>query len=521
MELIILLIIIFFVWRHFKKKKGSMKSKDTQTASSKTLSKSVSAEHQSGSSSTSSHPVSNEGFAFEGFPLYTPKPMAIGPRRGTAVPKSSLPVKDDPLLVGSEDTKNPDYAFACAEAFYKKYLDKYKAGKFDIDPSTGRTVRVWIEAGDILAKYYEMGYGCERNMQAALDILLELNKYITVQSNKEVRGKESEGETLAFCAGAENLLALGECYACLGKIQESAKFYRMAMASAKMFKYPEIFEQKILNSALGGYPVPANPTLAAELALKLVQQNKVFAAYSMLEVIDLQKMDYQKIGQSCEQDFHLYLAHGRATGSAYAAYKLGECYLYGKGTSQNIAHGLSLLHDASYSDNLNATELISDYLDGLNQVSYRDENGKKLSSSTSSRVDELQSQWMDRMWNMQDNTRILSMIQNVIDNHAGAENVIGKRVKPTIFQNIDEEKGDTDIENTSSDFFDFPYLIMDDWNRQWILDWNNGEEARYTLDPNFDQKTDIMDSLSDGVAYLKKADMRSGRATYMGRTFHW
>lgn len=521
MQLIILLIIIFFVWRHFKKKKKVIKNEATQTASSKTLSKPVSAEHQSGGTSATSHPVSNEDFAFEGFPLYAPKPMAIGPRRGTAVPESSLPVKDDPLLDGSEDTKNPDYAFACTEAFYKRYLDKYRAGKLDINPSTGRTVRVWIRTGDRLARYYEMGYGCERNMQAALDILLELNKYITVQSNKEVRGKEYEDETLAFCAGAENLLALGECYACLGKIQESEKFYRMAMASAKMFQYPEIFEQKILNSALGGYPVPANPTLAAELALKLVQQNKVFAAYSMLEVIDLQKMDYQKIGQSCEQDFHLYLAHGRATGSAYAAYKLGECYLYGKGTSQNIAHGLSLLHDASYSDSLNATQLISAYLDELNPASYRDEDGKKLSSTASSRVHELQSQWMDRVWNMEDNTRILSMIQNVIDNHAGAENIIGERVKPTIFQDIDEEKGDTDIENTSSDFFDFPYLIMDDWNRQWILDWNNGEEARYTLDPNFDQKTDITDSLSEGVAYLKKADMLSGRATYMGRTFHW
>lgn len=69
--------------------------------------------------------------------------------------------------------------------------------------------------------------------------------------------------------------------------------------------------------------------------------------------------------------------------------------------------------------------------------------------------------------------------------------------------------------------FDFPYLIMDDWNRQWSLDWNNGEEARYTLDPNYEQKTDVMDSLSDGVAYLKKADMLSGLATYRGRTFCW
>ena len=62
---------------------------------------------------------------------------------------------------------------------------------------------------------------------------------------------------------------------------------------------------------------------------------------------------------------------------------------------------------------------------------------------------------------------------------------------------------------------------MDEWNRQRILDWNNGEEASYTLDSNYEQKAEVMDSLSDGVAYLKKADMLGGLATYRGRAFCW
>lgn len=67
----------------------------------------------------------------------------------------------------------------------------------------------------------------------------------------------------------------------------------------------------------------------------------------------------------------------------------------------------------------------------------------------------------------------------------------------------------------------FPRLIYDDWQRQWSYDWDNGEEARYVLSALEDQQTDIKDSLSGGVAYLKIADMAGGSVSYLGRTFHW
>ena len=76
-------------------------------------------------------------------------------------------------------------------------------------------------------------------------------------------------------------------------------------------------------------------------------------------------------------------------------------------------------------------------------------------------------------------------------------------------------------EAASEEHFDFPYLITDDWGRRWTLDYNNGDTARYTLDPEFNQKADMADSLSDGVVYLKKSDMANGQAAYRGRTFHW
>ena len=491
MELIILLIIIFFVWRHFKKKKARG-NENRKTTSSKATSGSASTVSRSEKASETTKSISDTNSKFEGFPIYAPNPVAIGPRRGTAVSENSLPVKDEPLLDGSEDTNNPDYAFACAKAYYEKYLEKYKKGKFDIDSSTGRTVSLWVKTGNRLARYYETGYGCDQDLQAALELLLQLDEYMIVQCNKETNRKESEEEAMAFCSGAETLLALGECYACLGKTKESEKYYRMALASSQMFKYPEIFEKKVLNSALGGYPVPANPTLAGELALKLVQQNKVFAAYTMLEIKGLQNMDYQKIGQSCEQDFQIYLSAGRKTGSAYAAYKLGACYLYGIGTKQNVEQGLSLLHDASFCDNLNATEMISAYLDGVNLTYYKDENGKKLSSAAYSKASDVQSLWEDRVWNMEDNTKILSMIQNVIDHHAGAEDIIGKRINPAVIPAFDGDLEDEfdnldrldskEISGPAENEFDIsriPVIVYDDSNRQWKRRGIFGDHAVY------------------------------------------
>lgn len=526
MKTIILLIIIFFVWRHFKKKKANKAERQT---SSQSTAKSASGSSAAASKSTSASAPKNAGpsassaeLHFDGFPIYTPEIRKLGPCRGTPVSESDLPKNNFDLYTCKGGNDNPDYDFACARKFFNKYTEKWKTGKFDINPGTAIDVKDWLRIGVRLARYYETGWGCDQDPRAALAVLQDLEKYMTRQASIESNHAETEEETEAFCAGAEAYLALGECYACLGQTRESEKYYRMAMASSRMFKYPEVFERKILNSALGGFPVPANPTLAAELALKLVQQNKAYAGYTVLEARDLQDMDYQKIGQSPEQDFQVYLAAGRKNGSGYAAYKLGECYLYGIGTEQDVHRGLSLLHDASYSNSLNATTVLRDYLGDLNLTSYRDENGKKLSSSAYSEASDVQSLWDDRADDMEEDSRILSLVHSVIDQHGGAENLLGKRAKPAASKAAEpEDVEEIESDAASGEHFDFPYLITDDWGRRWTLDYSNGETARYTLDPEFDQKADMADSLSDGVVYLKKSDMASGQATYIGRTFHW
>lgn len=526
MQLIILLIIIFLVWRHFKKKKAN--KPDRQTSSQPSV-KSASSAAQSGTNQRNgvdSSLSSEVKQKFQGCPLYTPQRFTGEDNRITILVEEKLSSKEKKQFADQFGAGTPEYAFACAKGFYDAYLTKYQNRKLNIGTSTAESITLWLDTAVILARYYQSGFGCERDTQAALNLIIPIEKFCSEQTQSVSASiQKDENVNNTFIHMANVYLSLAECYACVGKEKESNKYYRMALAMGKVHGENSVgqrlFERKVLKSALGGFPVPANVDIASELALKMIQQNKTDGAYALREIFALKEMDYNSIGKSYQQDFAIYLAAGRESGSSYAAYKLGECYLYGKGTEQNIELGLTLLYDASYAGSLNATVEIHDYFENFNTYSYRDERGKKLSSSASSAVVDLKDFWWDREENMENNTSDLAFMQKVIDGHAGAEEIIGKRVKPTIFQNIDEEKGDTDIENTSSDFFDFPYLIMDDWNRQWILDWNNGEEARYTLDPNFDQKTDIMDSLSDGVAYLKKADMRSGRATYMGRTFHW
>ncbi|MCF2556206.1 hypothetical protein JQM64_01425 [Fournierella massiliensis] len=85
---------------------------------------------------------------------------------------------------------------------------------------------------------------------------------------------------------------------------------------------------------------------------------------------------------------------------------------------------------------------------------------------------------------------------------------------------VRENAGPGEAREKSGDF-QFPYLIYDDLGRQWTFDWGNGQEARYTLDAVEDQKADLQDSLSGGVAYLKSSDMAGGRASCWGRSFHW
>lgn len=546
MDLIILLLIIFLVWRHFKKKKArkqeAAKVSAANTApasSSRSVSGTVSGSVSRPENSSASHggnphvsaPASGGSdirLKFNGFPIYTPRPFAMNPGRGGAVPESALPSNDDKLLKGRHETTRPDYAFACAKKFYEKYLAKAQAGKLNISAGTAPTIRLWFDTARLLARYYQMGLGCEPDPQAALDLMLPVEQYGTQQSNREDSLPNTDEVIAVFAGIAENLLSLAECYACMGRERESEKYYRMAMAASRAAKYPDILEQKILKSAMGGFPIPANPTIAGELALKLIQKNRVFAAYAMMEIKDLQAMDYKKIGVSYEQDFQVYLEAGRKTGSVYAAYKLGGCYLYGKGVSQNVELGLSLLHDASFGGNLNATEEVHDYLEAFDEAEYKKATGKKLSFDESSAANDTEYTWYERLEHMEENTQILAAIQKVIDGHDGAEELIGKRIRPEAFPTLSEDlDADTDTEEENGagaafgqgsqaakepenefDLSRIPFIVYDDSNRRWMRRGIYGDHAVYYND--------------DGEEVsIYSAQVSSSSADTSAGTLHW
>lgn len=87
------------------------------------------------------------------------------------------------------------------------------------------------------------------------------------------------------------------------------------------------------------------------------------------------------------------------------------------------------------------------------------------------------------------------------------------------YSNYTTVKGGSEAKKPEPPSVGFPYNIYDDWNRRWTLDHSNADEACYTLDKEFDQAVDVEDVLSDGVAYIKKAELDSGSARYLGRTF--
>lgn len=534
MELIILLIVIYFVWRHFKKKKA--RQNENHRASGQPHVRSASSAAPSGTDTNRSAGTDSDlspefKQKFKGCPLYTPQRFTGENRRITTIVEDEISKKEKKQFADRFGTDTPQYAFACAKSYYDRYLAKYHDKNLNIGISSAKGITLWLDTAVALARYYQIGFGCERDPQAALNLMLPVETFCSEQT-KSVSASIQKDEDVndTFVKMADVWLSLAECYACIGKKKESEKYYRMSLAMAKVHHEgvwgDGYFAMKVLNSAIGGFPVPANADLAGELALKLIQQNKVQGAYALREYYTLREMDYQEIGQSYQDDFAIYLKEGRKNGSGYAAYKLGECYLYGKGTGQNVEMGLSLLYEASNAKNLNAAMAISLYLEDFNPYSYRDEHGKKISSSASSAFYDVREMWEERVDHMAEDTAELAFFQKVIDGCAGAEDVIGPRLKPAAFQmdeDAAEKAGDSVREDASAGFFAFPYLLTDDLGRQWILDHETAEEARYVLNKSFDQpaQLDVADSLVDGTAYLKRADMAGGRAVYRGRTFRW
>lgn len=527
MDFIIILIVIFLVWRYFKKKKTNAAGNQTTSPINETKSSGstrAEAVQQQGNTSTISSDLKQK---FQGCPIYTPQRFTGENNRITVLVDEKLSGKEK-TLAEKFGAGTPEYVFACAKSYYDEYLAKYKNGKLNIGLNTAPNITLWFDTAVCLARYLQTGFGCVQDAQAALEVILPVEKFGGEQS-KSVAASISRDEEVnkTFVHLSEVYLSLAECYACVGKIKESEKYYRMSLAMAKIHGEgvwgAGYFEMKVLNSAMGGFPVPANVDIVSELALKLIQQNKVQGAYALREFYTLREMDYKNIGQSYQKDFSIYLKEGRENGSAYAAYKLGECCLYGKGTEQNVELGLSLLHDASYAKNLNATMVINMYLEDFNTYSYRDANGKKLSSSASSAFYRAREMWEERVDNMAEDTKELTVIQKVIDGCAGAEDIIGPRLKPTVFPNVDTKEEIPKAESDDTPIHRMPHIITDDSGREWEFDSYIGDAVRYKISAAYAESMGMKtgDALNDGTVLIEQRHISGRTAALFSNTFHW
>lgn len=529
MKFIIILILIFLVWRHFKKKKQNTTGNQPASPSSATKSSDSAQERaveQHGNISNSSSDLKQK---FQGCPIYTPQRFTGENNRITILVDEKLSGKEKKKLAEQFGACTPEYVYACAKSYYDMYLNKYQNGKLNIGLNTAKDITLWFDTAVCLARYLQIGFGCTQDAQAALDLILPVAKFGEEQGESVDSSIENDEDVNgAFVHLSEVWLSLAECYACVGKKKESEKYYRMSLATAKIHGEGSVwgegyFITKVLNSAMGGFPIPANVEIVSELALKMIQQNKVQGAYALREYYALCEMDYQNLGQSYQKDFSIYLKAGKKNGSAYAAYKLGECCLYGKGTEQNVELGLSLLHDASYAKSLNATMVIDLYLENFNTDSYRDEHGKKLSSSANSAFYEVRDMWDERVDNMAEDTAELIFFQNVIDGCAGAEDVIGPRVKPPILQNIADDEEIPESESSDTLIHQMPHFITDDSGREWEFDSYIGEGVRYRISAPYAESMGmkIGDSLNDGTVLIEQRHISGRTATLFSITFHW
>lgn len=251
MELIILLIIIFFVWRHFKKKKANKQEGQTsrQSATQGTPSSAQSGTNQRvGAASNLSSEFKQK---FQGCPLYTPKRFTGEDGRISVLTEEKLSGKEKKQFADRFGIGTPEYAFACAKSYYDDYLAKYQNGKLNIGTSTAESITLWFDTAVTLARYYQSGFGCEQNAQAALNLILPVEKFCSEQSESVSASIEKdENVNTAFVHMANVWLSLAECYACIGNEKESNKYYRMALALGKVHGEGSVgqslFERKVL-----------------------------------------------------------------------------------------------------------------------------------------------------------------------------------------------------------------------------------------------------------------------------------
>ena len=335
MFLIIVIIVIFLVWRS-KKKKAQASARGAQPAVSPT------------------------------------DAMPVRQLRGRPVSEADLPKKLDELVSGSEwgdQPKvgyNPDYCFACTKKIFEK-------ASTDVDniPTTaskGQGYRV-IMYGSRLAEHYRDGYGCDPDPQAAINVMNTVFQFWERES-AFIRGRrfsQQEHEIVMEMDHAilDGKLCQADCLAILGKERAAGNAYRACFDAAPDYGNPDYVRECIIEHAMGdysvNYPRPMCFAVATEFALNLAGNGKAMGGHFLKALLEIRNLDLASLGQSWEQDLAVY---SKGDG-AYTAYKVGKAKLYGLGTQPDVQEALELLQAGYEAKGVHAAHMLYEYYNHL------------------------------------------------------------------------------------------------------------------------------------------------------------
>lgn len=500
MELIILLIIIFFVWRHFKKKKANKAERQ--------------AEYQTRMQAENDPTLG---------PVVPPKKSYL---RGKSVTENNFPKKMKDVYTGAdnfgriktEDTEDPDMAFACTKRAFES-VSKDVANLITELGEDSRCCRC-LRWGVQLAGFYRDGYGCEPNAQAAIDILLKIDPLwvrILAYIEQMLKAHRLSEEQLKYANQIISLKvdawrSLADCYVIIGQGPVADEFYRRTYNQANAYGNPDYVREEIIRHAMGdygdysaAYPHPMRYAVATELALSMAGQNKPMGGHFLMALVGLRKLDVEALGHSWETDFRIY----SNAEDSYSLYRTGLALLYGLGTEQNVKAGLTRLTQAYEQGSVMAAHLLYKYYDGVLYSAQLDKNQKKLANS-------LCTDWSWKYERMKKDSGALEKIMSTgtIDEAAseyGAKYTQSKldRADTAAFASEDTQAGAASTAGTGEfNLSSIPVIVYDDSNRQWKRRGIYGDHAVYY-------------NVDGGEVTIYSAQVSGSSANTSAGTLHW
>lgn len=478
MELIILLIIIFFVWRHFKKKKANQAESQ--------------AEYQAG----------------------TPQVLKLPSRRGKPVTQADLPKDFKEQSFEARFGGNPDLAFACAKHLYDEDVKKLDGCGISIgnDEGMNSLASRIIVIGSRLMEYYRDGYGCEPDPAAAIKISEKLTKHWGRMWPVIRKQKQSDAELQVVQDLISDMddvyLCTADCLAMLGQNGQADAAYRAAFKQAGSSANPTYRMCSVMDHALGDYHLygdtrPMRWAVASELALGMVGNNIPMGGRYLKAITQMRNARLDELGQSLEKDYQIF---SQAQGF-YALYRTGRACLYGLGTTQDVQKGVSMLEQAYEQGSAKAAECLYKYYDQMRENAYSTD--KKLYKQAQM----LANEWSSKYERLKANDDALIQIKNT---NAADEEIAeyGEKYAVTELEEteaVSEGAQGGAASAAGADEFSLsgiPFIVYDDSNRQWKRRGIYGDHAVYYN--------------NDGEEVtIYSAQVSGNSATTSAGTLHW